>query len=314
MPTELFFIINFSISLTASIIGLIVGILIIVIVVTHRQCRTVSNLLACNACMISIIYCSNNIIVSIYGYREDWALQQPVCIFRAYCFLVSCVCICYSYLMQAISRLFFTVFFKYKFLVTFRAHWLLIILNWIIGTVFSIGPLFFDGGFTFEEESRLCTLNSRKPSASLYSIGGGFVLPVSICITIYGIIWRHTVRSSRRINAFGPNNATAHTPNAKREMTIVRNMLMSLTVFVGGGTPLLILILWNAIQPNNHPPESLYLIGIDGTSLGVTLTVVMLFVLNQQMRRLALHHLFRGHRPVQQVVTVRTFTLQTSRR
>ena len=291
MLSELFFIIQCSLSITCSVVGLLIGLLIVTIFAFNRTCRTVNNLLICNTSTICMTYCINNIIVSIYGYREDWAFRQPVCSFRAYCGTASCICICYSYLIQAISRLFFTIFFKYKYLVTFRSHVYLVALNWILGVTISTGPFFLDKGFMFENESRLCTVTTHKLWSSVYIIGNGFLVPVLISTVIYGVIWYRAYRSSRRVVPSRSDTITSHMSTGRRDIKIVRNMIMIMAVFMSGGIPFLILVVWNIIQPNKPPPSALYLTSNTTISLAVALTVTVLMVLNHQMKAIALGYL-----------------------
>ncbi|CAF2099762.1 unnamed protein product [Rotaria magnacalcarata] len=181
----------------------------IIIVVTHRPCRTVTNLLTCNTSIIAGVYCINNLISSIYGLHDDWAANQAGCIFRAYSFIV-------------------------KYLVTYRVHWILVALNWIIGILFSIEPFFFDGGFGFEKESCLCILTSKTISTSIYGIVVVSMIPLSISFVIYGIIFRGVHKSSRRIFASTSEIGTSQMPSARHKIKIIKNMIVLEGIFGTG--------------------------------------------------------------------------------
>ncbi|CAF1494853.1 unnamed protein product [Rotaria magnacalcarata] len=79
-------------------------------------------------------------ITAIYGFRQDWAREQPLCAFTGYVLVISAAGTHHAHLVEALSRLFFTVFFKRKFLQTYRVHWCLIIGNWLFTTLAPILP------------------------------------------------------------------------------------------------------------------------------------------------------------------------------
>jgi hypothetical protein len=294
MLPELFYTVDFSLSVVVSTIGLIIGLIMIIIVANHRSSRTVANLAFFNTIVGITAYCICNIVSSIYGFHEDWAIQQPGCVLRAFCFLFIPASISYSYLIQAVSRIFFTVFFKYKYLTTYRVHWYLIALNWIIAILVSIVPFFFDGSFVYEKESHLCVLTSKNFLISIYAIVIAFVIPLNGSIIIYHIIFCHARRSSRRIAPSTSNTTASHVPSARREMKLARNMIMIETFYTAAGTPLLILILWQVVQPKNPPPESLYLLSFSSISLFGTLMMIMLFWMNKQVKDIAFKYLHCG--------------------
>ncbi|CAF3679621.1 unnamed protein product [Rotaria sp. Silwood1] len=262
----------------------------IVIVAVHRSCHTVTNLANCNTIVLIGAYCICSILSSIFGFHEDWALQQPGCVFQAFAFLAMPTLISYSYLAQAISRLFFTVFSKHKYLTTYRVHWCLIALNWILGILVSTVPFFFDGSFAYEKESRLCLLTSKIFSLSMYAITIGFVIPLNSSIMIYSIIFHHARRSSRRIVPAISNTITTYIPNARREMKLAQNMIMIETFYAAAGIPLLVLILWQGIQPKNPPPEPLYLLRMNSISLFGTIMMIMLFCTNKKVKDIVLSY------------------------
>ena len=242
----------------------------------------------CNTCTVVSTYMINNLIVSIYGFRESWALYQPWCAFRAYCFLVSCGSVCYSYLIQAISRILFTVFYKKQYLLSYRIHWYLILFNWVIGIALAIGPCFLENAYIYEKESRLCTLTTKTLASSMYAIIAAFLIPLGIASGVYIMIFVKARQSSRRVGIVEPSVPRPSSVNMKRESVLARNMLIVMGVFTGGGTPFLILVLWHAIIPASPPPESFYLLIINAITLFATLMIIALFIMNKPVRRSAM--------------------------
>lgn len=288
MASELFYILNFTFAIVTTLFCLILILLILITVVTDPACLNPSNLLTCNTCIVVSTYMMNNLIVSIYGFRENWALHQPWCAFRAYCFLVSCGCICYSYLIQAISRILFTVFYKKQYLLTYRTHWYLILFNWVIAIVFAIGPFFMENGYIYEKESRLCTLTTKTLASSMYGVIAAFLIPLGFASGVYIMIFVKARQSSRRVGTAEPSVPRASSVNMKRESVLARNMLIVMGVFTGGGTPFLILVIWHVITPASPPPESFYLLTINAITLFVTLMIIALFIMNKTVRNSAL--------------------------
>lgn len=313
MLTEMFYITNFSISILISMVGIIVSVSMISIVATHRPLRTVTNLLTCNTSVIVLGYFINILIPSVYGFREDWASKQPLCIFRAYCSLASCACLCYSCALQAIGRFFLTVFYKHKFLVTYRVQVCLIVSNWTLGVVLSIPPIFFEGGFVYEKEARLCVPTTHRFLTSMYGVTIAFIIPLNIAAIVYSAIFYHARRSSRRVVAFVSDTMAPRVPNAKREMKLARNMLVLLGIFGGGGILYLALVLWNVTEPVNSPPESLYLLSSNSISFFIALMMVTLFHMNKQVKDTALGYLHRENQHIRELFTRQQQTVQVVR-
>lgn len=291
MLSDLFFSINYWCGIVSAIIGLTLCLLTIIIVITHRECHNFTNVLTCNTCLVVTLYFIFHIIASIYALRQDWQYYQPVCIFRAYCSLALCAILCYSYSIQAISRLFFAIFYKYRFLLTWRTHWFLIIANWIIGIAISIVPFFYENGFQLEIESRSCMVTTKIVSISMYVVITIFLIPLSIVTIIYGIILHHVHQSTRRVMAIAPNAITNITnvgtsiPNGKRELKLMQNLSTQTTIISFGGTLYLILVIWYAIQPS--PPESFYLLAVNLICIATTLMMIALFLMNKTVKKIA---------------------------
>ncbi|CAF1635015.1 unnamed protein product, partial [Rotaria sp. Silwood1] len=155
-------------------------------------------------------------------------------------------------------------------------------LNWIIGILYSIELFFFEDGYVFETESRLCMPTTKTFSTSIYAIFVGFVVPLSLSIVIYSIIWYRALQSSRRIAIAALEAPNVDIPNARREMKLARNMVITVGLFAGGGTPFLTLVLWHRINPKNPPPESFYLLIHNDITFFVTLITITLFMMNKQ--------------------------------
>ena len=208
MLTDLFYTVNFSLSIIASLIGLPAALLTTTILYIHRPYHNIANLLKCNTLVSMIVFMILVLISAIHGLREDWTGSQFACSFRAYCYTVMCMIICCSYAVQAISRLFYAVLYRYRFLQTRRVHWILIVVSWMFSFLVQTCPFVFDKDFYgFELESRVCLGTTNRPLASLYSVVLAFVVPVGTILAIYTVIIYRVRQSGLRVRAFANNSA-----------------------------------------------------------------------------------------------------------
>lgn len=195
-------------------------------------------------------------------------------------FVVSCTSLPYSHSIHAVSRLFFVVFYKHKYLLTWHTHWILIIINWFLGILLPIEPFFIPGGYIYENESRLCTCTTKKVSTAMYGITTAFLIPFTIVTIIYTTLIYRAHRSTRRVRVNRPSIIS----NIGREMTLIRNMSILLSILLCGGTPYLILVLWHMFVDEN-PPESFYLLIINSISICTTIMMLTLFNLNKDVKK-----------------------------
>jgi hypothetical protein len=298
MLSDLFFTIIFSLSIASQIIGLILCFLIIAIVSTHRECHNFTNVLTCNTCVAVGLLFIFGITDSYYALRENWQTNQPACVFRAYCTLALCTALCYSYSIQAISRLFFAVLYKHRYLLTWRTHWILIIINWTLSIIIPIRPFFYPNGFRFEVESRSCVVTSKVVSISMYVVGIIFLIPLNVVTIVYGLILHRARQSTRRIAAVRPDvilntaQPNVHLPNSKRDLILMQKMSAQSGLISLGGILYLILVIWNATKQDSAP-ESFYLLAIKFISIFTAIMMVALFLMNKQVKKIALSYIYR---------------------
>lgn len=309
MPSNLFFEINFTLSIIASIIGFTFSCTTLFIVIVHRQCHTINNLLTCNTCVAVIFYSIIVLQSSIYGFREDWTLNAPHCQFRAYCFNVAIAATCHSKSLHAISRLFSAVFYKYKFLLTWRTHFSMIIINWILCFVSCLLPFFIPHGFALEKESRSCVVTSRMTLLAAYIALTSSIIPFNIITSVYGMILFHVHRSTRRIRALRAQNVpeSLNNPNltrkTTREVKLMKQMIIQMSILLVGGPIFLFLIFWHAIT-SQSAPEFLYLLGFNSMSFVAAAVTVVQFLMDEKLKRLTFEYIsqclisIRRHRQI----------------
>ena len=288
MLSNIFYLVNFSFSMFCSSLALIFAFLTISIVVGNRDSRTISNVLVCNTAIAVMSFHIINLISIIYALIDDPSRSLFFCIFLGYCYAVFSAAICYSYSIQALSQLFFTVLYQYRILLTWKIHSLMIFFVWLISFTTMCPPIFYQG-YRFEIESRLCIPTSKVFITSIYVVAIVFVIPLNIIFISYGTILYGVHRSTRRISAFASNKFSKFRSrpflNVKREMKLMKNMFILLLILISGGTPYLFIILWQIIQ-RSPVPESMYLLAINCVPICISINMIVLFFMSDSMRKL----------------------------
>jgi NADH:ubiquinone oxidoreductase subunit 3 (subunit A) len=119
------------ISMTFAILAVIISCFILVAISLTKQLHTVTYLLTCNTCISSILYCVVQCNNYIYLLFITWDNTDQSCRWRGYFGYMSVVAVIYSYLLQAVSRLFFTVSsMKYRWLISLKTY-LYLIFYWM---------------------------------------------------------------------------------------------------------------------------------------------------------------------------------------
>ncbi|UJR29748.1 hypothetical protein I4U23_017296 [Adineta vaga] len=287
MTSDLFYKICFSFSIFCSIISLLFGLLMLLIILLNNQCHTITNMITSNTIILTMIYSIVQLSTDIYGIQDTWFIHQPLCIFRSYCYTVVCISVPISYLIQSISRLFFSIFYKHKYLLTYRTHIYLIILNYLIALLGGLGPMYVPDGFGFEIESRTCLNSTKVFLSSFLAITIAYLIPLSIIIFIYGIIIYSANKSRNRVTNLNPNKTFR--PNYKRELILMRNIFILIMILVIAGFPYLILVFWHLLFKHIKPPTPLYLLALISITMCFSTKMIVLFFMNKEIKNILLN-------------------------
>ena len=282
MLSQLYYVLLYSFSLAISVIGLIACLSMLIVIVSHSQCRTPLNLPICSTAVSIFLVLSINIINCFYGFREDWISDQPLCRLRAYLIMAIGGVTSYSYLIQSIQRLFINIYYKKKYLVNYKAHLYMIILNWLIPFSCTAVPLFFQDAFRYEAESRLCILTIKKYALSAYVMTSQFLIPFSAGVAVYLKILFYAI-AAPKITPSAMSNHDQRMNNLKREKKVARQMIKILGINCLMGVPYLVFILWYGIDSKSLPPEPLYLLFYHMVILGIAVTMLSVFRMNKQI-------------------------------
>src|SRR5690606_805739 len=116
----------FGFFLLLVIISMFLSFLIIYLIITSTTLFTSSNLLIVNIFLTTFLYLIISIMKILIFYNE-FRISDTWCQIQAYLCYVFLNLFIYSYVIQAISRLFYTVFYKHQYLLTCKCHFILII-------------------------------------------------------------------------------------------------------------------------------------------------------------------------------------------
>jgi hypothetical protein len=238
---------------------------------TKPRLHTVRHLLMCNTCIASILYCIvqlNNYIFLIF---LPWQTSDIGCRWRGYFAYVSICAVIYSYLNQAISRLFISIFStKYKRLTTFKAHYILIVVQWFVITLLPL-PSIITKDIYFRPDA-LCWVPAKDTIHTCYIYIVYYIIPALSIGMIYMFIYYRVRKTTNQAQTLVRRANTE-----KRDLELLRNISILLGVYFMGAVPtLLFLVTSNRI---------LYLIGIVAISLAVAIEKVCAILLDRELRQ-----------------------------
>ena len=283
MDNEIFFLVTSIIFILLIFITVVFASTIIITLVCHwkSRCRTIANLLTCNSC-VTLLYQALATMIEIAFVHLDIDAansHNPPTIFcriRAFLYLSSCSTITYSYLIQAISRYFITVVYRYRFLLTFRTNWILIVISWILSILIAASMFSSPSAYQYEPESRMCLLTSKAFTSSFVSMTFAFCIPLQIIVLLYALILRRATRQQR-------TSSTLVALRLRRNLKVFQNILIFVSIMTLGGTPFFLSVVINRIHRIPWPWYSLSILFI---SLSCALESVALFFTNFQVKRL----------------------------
>jgi hypothetical protein len=73
----------------------------------------------------------------------------------------------YSYCVQSISRLFFVVFYKHTFLLTYHVHFILIAIQWTVGLMLPMSIL-TSSHRQYQTDTSQCFITIKNVSQTLF--------------------------------------------------------------------------------------------------------------------------------------------------
>lgn len=217
-------------AIALAMIAALISVGVLVMTYFNKRLQTVNHMLICNTCVWSI-FCTaaqtNNYAFVLFF---DSITSDMSCRWRAYLGYTTIAGVIYSYTAQAVSRLFF-VFFSQKFpsLITFKAHIVLIVCQWLMSFSVALPAIVTED--IFYRSKSLCWVTHLYMMHVVYTFVGYYFVPTLATWIIYICVFYRVKRSSTRTNAQPGRRA----PN--RDLELFRNLLILLSIYLSGGLP-----------------------------------------------------------------------------
>ena len=235
----------------------------------HRL-HTVNHLLVCNTCVASMFYCfiiNHNYVFLIFIQSDT---SDVNCRWRAYLAYVGVTGVVYSYVTQAISRFFFSILYnKCRWLTTFKAHYVLILIQWA-AVLLITSPAIITKDITFFPRT-LCWVPLEYPVHVAYTVVAYYIFPVSSIVIIYIYIYYRVRRAIKDATTL-----VNTTKKQKIDLRLLRNILLLLGIYLGGGLPFLLFVITSI--------KDIYLINLVTLSLSVPVEKLSTIMLDRELR------------------------------
>lgn len=259
----------YSISVIFSI--LICSIIIYLTYITPNL-HTPINLLLSNTCICTLVFsgisATNVFFFYIDGIKTDWS-----CRILGYLIYVSISLVMYSLVIQALSRLFWTVLYKYRCLLTMKCHFYLIVIQILSSILFPLSTL-ITKNITYRP-FKLCFVPLEYKIHVLYLTTIVYCIPIIIIITLYIIIYYYTTISSLHTRRL------VH--GKERDRILARNILVLLSIFLFGGIPL---VIYNILSNTNKLlPTGFYLFSITTPAIAIIFEKIAIIILNKELQK-----------------------------
>ena len=266
-------------------ITILFALTVLIIIIRHwrTKCRSIVNLLTCNSCA-ALLFFVTTAIIQIPSYIQGVYFDTPqpspfVCKIYAGLATFGTTVLVYSFLVQAISRFFITILFKYKFLLTFRTNWIMIIISWITSGIIAGGFYISPLAYQYDPESYACTLTAKHFPTALTANIIMTTVTITTMIILYGIILYGTVRHTHII----PNNTSRL--RAIRNKVVSQRIVIFLSIFATGGTPYFVCTLLARIS---QAPYLLYPITLLSISIACAINSIAILLTNDQVKEILL--------------------------
>jgi hypothetical protein len=228
----------YSVYAISFLIVLSISIVIFHLTLTVEKLKTFSNLLICNTCLISLFYSLTTflqvfmvVFTPLHPTGKD---SRLFCVVRAYLAVVSTTLLSSSFLLQALSRLFHSVFHTYRrYLLTWKFHYFLIVVQWAVGFLTPITILINHKDVIYQR-SIFCTIELKHTLHLYYIYSTEYLIPALAIILIY-------ITIVYRLNYYSSPSKQRHS-NPIREAKLLNNILIFIAIFILGGLPSVIYI------------------------------------------------------------------------
>lgn len=259
-------------SFLSIIVSSVVCLLIVISIYITPNLNTPTNLLICNTSLSSVCYAIisaiNSLIFYVQFISSDWS-----CRILAYFTYVCLNLVIYSYTIQAISRLFWTVFYQHRYLLTYKCHIYLIIIEISLAFLIPLTSLITED--IVYRPFKICSVPMRYRLHAFYLISSIYIIPFVIVVILYTIIYRHIIHAAIHLQQ--------SEQRTKRDRELARNILILFSVFLFGGFPMIIYIIVSSQM--NPTPRIFLLLAEIAPSICVNIERIVTIILHKDVRK-----------------------------
>ena len=277
---------------------LLISLTMTLLIAVHlRRCHyQVPILLIGNTYVILFLFSVNMLVM--YGYNTTGTLDPTRrfdglwCRLRTYFVHVLLCALYYSFVLQATFRLLRIVFYRQQILQSVPVFVLAAILQWTLSVLFTLSSLLLND-FQYLPKEYNCWIDFENLRGLLILMFVIYGLSTSIILSMYVYIIRY-VQQTR------PIHQRQHLSN-KRDVTILRRIVILVTIIVGLGFPTVAVILVRAICKFAVPFD--YHIQGVSLSIGAFIASISLVFLTPRIREI-----FRMQRNDRRIPTIVAMT------
>ena len=211
-------------SMASILIAVIISCIILILVIFTKRLHTVTHLLICNASISSIVYCIVQCVNYIFLALIPWETNDLPCRWRGFFGYMAIAAVVYSYLAQAISRFLISILStKYRWATSFKAHFILILLQWFIVLIIPLPTLLTTD--IYYRPYALCWVPKEYTLHIIYGIFAYYLIPAIIIFVIYIYIYS---RIKRRRNSVV---TTATRGRSNRDLEVLYNIMILFVIY-----------------------------------------------------------------------------------
>lgn len=264
----------FILFLVFVIIAFVLTHFVFLLIVCNKTLHSPANLLICNTCLATILHFII-VTIKICLFYTGSILSEWECRILAYLAYSFLHLVCYSYVIQALSRLFVIVFHQHRQFLQYKFHLILILCQILISFLGALSVL-ITKDVVFRSYNMCYVSSTRIIHVAAFFISA-FIAPFAMIIIIYTIIYCRVIRSTAFIRQ--------SSRETKRDVQLMRNILIVFLVFLSAGIPTIIyMIITYTIKSSSR---GFYMMPLLGTPFAVVIQKICLILLNQDIRKAA---------------------------
>ncbi len=254
------------------LISFLLSFFIIISIIFTKTFLSPINILIYNTCITTFFYLIMSIL-KISAFYNGFVLSDSWCQIQAYLSYVCLDLMMYSYVIQAISRLFFTIFYQYKYLLNYKCHLILIICQIFLSFLIPL-PSIITEDIQFLP-LKMCVIPMRNLFEILYLHTLSYFTPFIVVASIYIVILRRGIQSSLKFHRSGHQ--------IRRDVELLRTILIVFTIFIFSALPNMVYI---ALSIQNLSTSNIfYIFAAAASPISTAFEKLSVIILNKNIRK-----------------------------